>query len=117
MAAAVATLTVLRRGGVIEHLAATGQKIRVGIDQLARRHEVSIRQSGPAQMPMILFDDDADVRKGDLFCRTALARAVYFHPRHNMFLCAAHGDAEIEEALKAADAGLQAVAELVRAAA
>ncbi len=117
MAAAVATLTVLRRGGVIEHMAATGQKLRAGIDQLARRHEVSLRQTGPAQMPMILFDDDADFRKGELFCRTALAKGVYFHPRHNMFLCAAHGEAEIEEALKAADAGLQAVAEHARAAA
>ncbi len=33
-----------------------------------------------------------------------------------MFLCAAHGDAEIAEALAAADAGLAAVAELTPAA-
>ena len=57
------------------------------------------------------------VGKGDLFCRTALAQGVYFHPRHNMFLCAAHGEAEIAEALAAADAGLAAVARHMRAAA
>ncbi len=79
------------------------------------RHGVGLRQSGPPQMPMILFDDDADFRKGELFCRAALARGVYLHPRHNMFLCAAHGDAEIAEALAAADTGLAAVAELAPA--
>ncbi|MDQ8728490.1 aminotransferase class III-fold pyridoxal phosphate-dependent enzyme [Bradyrhizobium sp. LHD-71] len=117
MAAAAATLTVLRRDGIVEHLAAMGQKLRVGIDNLAGRHGVGLRQTGPVQMPMILFDDDADFRKGELFCRTALAQGVYFHPRHNMFLCSAHGEAEIEEALAAADAGLAAVAELAPAAA
>lgn len=117
MAAAVATLTVLRRDGVVAHLSAMGQKLRDGIDRLARRHGVGLRQSGPVQMPLILFEDDADFRKGELFCRSALAQGVYFHPRHNMFLCAAHGEAEIEEALGAADIGLAAVAEYMRAAA
>lgn len=117
MAAAVATLTVLRRDGTVEHLAAMGQKLRDGIDGLARRHGVGLRQSGPVQMPLILFDDDADFRKGELFCRSALAQGVYFHPRHNMFLCAAHGETEIEEALAAADIALAAVAKQMRPAA
>jgi glutamate-1-semialdehyde 2,1-aminomutase len=117
MAAAVATLTVLRRDGVVAHLEAMGQKLRDGLDDLARHHGVDLRQTGPVQMPMLLFDDDADLAKGERFCRAALAQGVYFHPRHNMFLCAAHGEAEIEEALAAADVGLAAVAEQARAAA
>jgi glutamate-1-semialdehyde 2,1-aminomutase len=109
MAAGMATLTVLRRGGVVEHLRAMGTRLRSGIDALAARHGVRLRQSGPVQMPLILFDDDADFRKAFLFCQTVLAKGVYFHPRHNMFLCAAHGEAEIDEALQAVDAGLAAV--------
>lgn len=110
MAAGVATLDVLRRGGVIEHLEAMGTRLRQGIEVAAARHGIRLRQSGPVQMPLILFEDDADFAKGNLFCQSALARGVYFHPRHNMFLSAAHGEAEIDEALAAADAALAAVA-------
>ncbi|WP_377847622.1 aminotransferase class III-fold pyridoxal phosphate-dependent enzyme [Bosea sp. UC22_33] len=117
MAAGIATLTVLRRGEVIDRLDAMGRRLRDGLDALAARHGVRLRQSGPVQMPLFLFEDDADFAKGNLFCQTALTRGVYFHPRHNMFLSAAHGEAEIDEALAAADAGLAAVAARNRAAA
>ena len=110
MAAAAATLKILRRGGVIEHLEAMGTRLRSGIGELARRHGVGLRQSGPVQMPLILFEDDPDFAKGSLFCQVALSRGVYFNPRHNMFLCLAHREAEIDFALAAADAGLAAVA-------
>jgi len=117
MAAAVATLTVLRRDGIVARLDAMGTRLRDGIYASAARHGVGLRQSGPVQMPLILFEDDADFAKGNLFCQTALARGVYFHPRHNMFLSAAHGEAEIDEALAAADIALAAVAGNSRAAA
>ncbi|AOO79410.1 aminotransferase class III-fold pyridoxal phosphate-dependent enzyme [Bosea vaviloviae] len=110
MAAAVATLTVLRRDNIVARLEAMGTRLRDAIDASAARHGVALRQSGPVQMPLILFEDDADFAKGNLFCQTALARGVYFHPRHNMFLSAAHGEAEIDEAIAAADTALAAVA-------
>ncbi|MDR6870827.1 glutamate-1-semialdehyde 2,1-aminomutase [Bosea sp. BE125] len=117
MAAAVATLTVLRRDNIVARLEAMGARLREGIEASAARHGVALRQSGPVQMPLILFEDDADFAKGNLFCQTALARGVYFHPRHNMFLSAAHGEAEIDEALAVADTALAAVAARSRAAA
>lgn len=114
MAAAAATLDIVRREPVIARMSAMGERLRAGVDALARAHGVSLRQSGPVQMPLILFDDDPLWRKGDLFCQVALSKGVYLHPRHNMFLCAAHGEAEIDEALRAIDAGLAAVAALPR---
>ncbi len=110
MAAAVATLNILRRGGVVEHMEAMGRRFRLGIETLATKHGVKLRQSGPVQMPLILFDNDPDFAIGSLFCQVALSRGVYFNPRHNMFLCLAHGVEEIDIALSAADAGLAAVA-------
>ena len=110
MAAALATMKIMRRGGVIEHLETMGTTLRSGIGALAQRHGVGLRQSGPVQMPLILFEDDPDFAKGNLFCQIALSRGVYFNPRHNMFLCRAHGEAEIDVALAAVDAGLTAVA-------
>lgn len=111
MAAALATLKVLRRDAVVERMSSMGERLRRGINSFAQRHGVKLRQSGPAQMPLILFDDDPHFDKGDLFCQVALSHGVYFHPRHNMFLCAAHGEAEIDEALAAADVALAAVSQ------
>lgn len=111
MAAAVATLKILRRDAVVERLAGMGTRLRDGIAASARRHGVRVRQTGPVQMPLVLFDADPEFHKGDLFCQVALSNGVYLHPRHNMFLCAAHGEAEIDEAVAAADAGLAAVAQ------
>jgi glutamate-1-semialdehyde 2,1-aminomutase len=63
-------------------------------------------------MPLMLFEDDADFALGNAFCSAALRAGAYFHPKHNMFLSAAHRPQDIERALQAADAGFAAVARL-----
>lgn len=112
MAAALATLDVVVRDDVPGQLARLGQRLRDGLAAGARRHGIGLRQSGPAQMPLVLFDDDAGSQKGDAFCVAMLANGVYFHPRHNMFLSAAHTEADIDTALAAAEHGFAAVASL-----
>ncbi len=110
MAAAIATLRKLQASDAVGHMARMGSRLRVGIEAQARHHEVGIRQSGPAQMPLILFDDDASLAKGNLFAATALGQGVYLHPWHNMFLSLAHREADIDRALEATDQALAAVA-------
>lgn len=112
MAAALATLKVVRRDDVPGRVAHLGQLLRDGLETRSRQFGVSIRQTGPAQMPMVLFNDDADFAKGAAFCSAALSKGVYFHPKHNMFLCAAHTEGDIAEALEAAEHGFAAVGEL-----
>jgi len=109
MAAALATLKVVRRDDVPAQLNRIGTMLREGLDTRALQYGVSIRQTGPVQMPLILFDDDADFRKGTAFCNAAIERGVYFHPKHNMFLCAAHTEADVATALAAAEHGFAAV--------
>ncbi len=109
MAAAMATLAELRRLDGPAHMRAMGERLRAGLATLATRHGIGIRQSGPPQMPLVLFDDDPDCRKGAAFCAAALRAGAYFHPRHNMFLSCAHREADIDLALQAADAGLAEV--------
>lgn len=111
MAAAVATLTVLKRDDGPARMARTGQMLRDGLAAAAARHGLDIRQSGPVQMPLMLFANDPDFAKGNRFCTAALREGVYFHPKHNMFLSTAHTDADIAQALRAADIGFAAVAE------
>jgi glutamate-1-semialdehyde 2,1-aminomutase len=110
MAAAVATLTVLEREDGPERMRRAGQKFRDGIAAQAARHGVALVNSGPPQMPLILFEGDVDHAKGARFTQETLARGVYLHPKHNMFLCLAHTDADIDEALQATDEALAVVA-------
>jgi len=112
MAAAVATVTALKRDDGIGHMRAMGERFRAGMDALATKHGVPIRQSGPVQMPLVLFENDADLAKANRFCSTALRAGAYFHPKHNMFLSVAHTAADIDAALVAADAGFTAVARM-----
>jgi len=109
MAAALATLREIRGGDYLERLVHAGERLREGLHAQAAAHGYVLRQSGPPQMPQILFDGDPDFRRGFAFCEEAQRRGVLLHPWHNMFLCAAHGDAEIDEALAATDEAFAAL--------
>ncbi|WP_052402456.1 aminotransferase class III-fold pyridoxal phosphate-dependent enzyme [Muricoccus aerilatus] len=110
MAAALATITELRRINGPARMKAMGERLRAGLDALSRQYRLPVRQTGPAQMPLMIFDNDPDWAKGDAFCVAALRHGAYFHPRHNMFLSCAHAEADIDRALEAAEAGFRAVA-------
>src|SRR5690606_7122192 len=110
MAAGVATLEIALREGLVARLERNGGLLRAGLATQATSHGVPVRQSGPVQMPLVLFEDDPDFTKGSLFCAEALARGAYLHPRHNMFLSLAHTEADIDRALSATDGAFAAVA-------
>ena len=110
MAAALATLEVLEQSGAIEHMARMGQLFRDGLARQAAAHGIGIRQTGPPQMPLVLFENDPGYKKGFRFTTEALQRGVYLHPKHNMFLCAAHTEADVAGALKATDEAFAVVA-------
>jgi len=112
MAAALATLDVLEKANAPEHMRAMGQRFRDGIAAQAARHGVGARQSGPPQMPTILFDDDPEGVLGSRFCAEALQRGVYLHPKHNMFLSLAHTPSDIDFALAVTDEAFKVVANL-----
>ena len=71
---------------------------------VARPNGLVLRQTGPAQMPTVLFADDVDVEKGRLFAAEALRGGAWIHPQHNMFLSAAMTEQDIDFALNAAEA-------------
>jgi glutamate-1-semialdehyde 2,1-aminomutase len=112
MAAALATIDVLEAEDGPLHMRAMGQRFRDGIAAQAARYGVGVRQSGPPQMPTILFDNDADHATGSRFASEALKRGVYLHPKHNMFLSNAHGAADIDVALSVTDEAFAVIAGL-----
>jgi glutamate-1-semialdehyde 2,1-aminomutase len=103
MAAALATLEILGSTNYLEHTVALGERLRHGLATVSAQHGFDLRQTGPVQMPQVLFADDPDFRVGFAFAEAMLERGVYVHPWHNMFLCAAMTDADIDLAVAAAD--------------
>ena len=110
MAAAIATLDVLEKTDGPRLMREMGQRLRDGIAAQSREFGIGVRQSGPPQMPTLLFDDDPACAKGERFTLEALKHGVYLHPKHNMFLSTAHTPADIDFALEATRAGFTALA-------
>ncbi|GAB1361377.1 aminotransferase class III-fold pyridoxal phosphate-dependent enzyme [Rhodobacter sp.] len=109
-AAALTTIKTLRDSDGIGHSRRMGERLREGFDRITKAHGLTLRQTGPAQMPVMLFDGDTELRIGNAFCLAALNHGIYLHPKHNMFLSAAHTEADIDTAIAAAEAALHDIA-------
>jgi glutamate-1-semialdehyde 2,1-aminomutase len=109
MAAAIETLRQIRETDYLERLTIAGRLFREGLRRQAARHGFGLRQTGPVQMPQVLFEDDPDFRVGYGWVTECLKRGVYLSPYHNMFLSSAHTEADIVEALAATDEAFDAL--------
>ncbi|MBS0489951.1 aminotransferase class III-fold pyridoxal phosphate-dependent enzyme [Phenylobacterium sp.] len=109
MAAALETLRLVRTTDYLERLTAMGERLSAGLTERAAAAGFGLRCSGPGQMPLYLFDEDPDLRKGFFFVSQMLERGIYLHPWHNMFLCAAMTEADIDGVLNAAEDSLAAL--------
>ena len=103
MAAALTTLKLVRESDYLERIDVLGLRLRDGLAERASAAGFGLRQTGPVTMPLFLFDADPDLRKGFCWSSAMLERGVYVHPFHNMFLCAAMTEADIDQALDAAE--------------
>ena len=109
MAASIATLDLIRTSDYLEKTTAIGEKLRAGFDSIARDNGFGLRQTGPAAMPLILFEDDKDFRLGYAWTSEMVKRGVYVHPWHNMFMCTAMTDGDVAIAHQAAEESFKAV--------
>jgi len=109
MAAGLETLKLIRETDYLEHTQRLGQALREGFDAAAARHGFTLRQTGPAELPLIMFDEDPGLKKGYFWCADMMRRGIYLHPWHNMFICNAMTDADIASAVEAADGAFAAL--------
>ncbi|HVI33609.1 aminotransferase class III-fold pyridoxal phosphate-dependent enzyme [Phenylobacterium sp.] len=109
MAAAIETLRQIRDTDYLERTIASGRRLREGLQQQAASHGFTLRQTGPAQMPQILFEDDPDFRIGYAWAAEALKGGAYLHPYHNMFVSGAHTLDDMGRILEATDQAFEAV--------
>lgn len=110
MAAALATLDALREEDGVARMRRAGELLREGLDAQARSHGFALRQTGPPQMPMVLFEDDPRIETGSRFASECVRRGVFLHPWHNMFLCTAHTPEDVKRALERTDDAFAALA-------
>lgn len=103
MAAAIKTLNLIKSTDYLECLTLAGRLFRDGLGKQAQQYGFSLRQTGPVQMPQILFEDDPEMRLGYFWTSSAIRRGVYLHPYHNMFMNAAMTPADVSEALVATE--------------
>jgi glutamate-1-semialdehyde 2,1-aminomutase len=103
MAASLATLEVIRETDYLEHTVALGRMLRSGFHERATAHGFELSQTGPVQMPMILFKHDSDFRFAMAFASEMILRGIYMIPHHNLFLCAAMTNDDITQTIDVAN--------------
>jgi glutamate-1-semialdehyde 2,1-aminomutase len=114
MAAAIATLRVIDREGVADHVWRVGARLIDGLNAGAARHRIDARAYGEPlpPMPFLAF---AEARARDAFYTEIYARGILLHPRHLWFISAAHRDADLDRTLDACDHAFAAAAAQTRA--
>lgn len=103
MAACLATLNLIRTTDYLERISALAQQLRSGIGEQAQRYGFDLRQTGPVEMPLMLFAGDTDLQLGNAWTGAAMQKGVYLHPYHNMFLSSAHSADDIARTLEATE--------------
>lgn len=123
VAAGLATVELLERdeGAALRHVARLGAMLRDGLAALGRTHGLPLRLQGPGPMFHMAFatllrateyrhvaaDDRASYQA---FCRAMLLEGVRLIERGLWYVSAAHGEADVEATLAAADRVLRGIA-------
>ncbi len=114
MAAGLATLEIMEREDSLARMRDWGTRFGEGLAAAAAARGLGIAVTGPPTMPYARFEDDDDSRAlADVFTAECGKHGLYLHPRHNWFVSAANDDRDLDQALAAVQAGVDAVASKV----
>ena len=106
MAASLKTLEIIRESDYLERTISMGDTLREGLESISRTAGLNISQTGPSQMPLIMFNDAHGARELKLtyaISEGMMNAGVHFHPFHNMFVNAAMTKADISYILDSAN--------------
>jgi glutamate-1-semialdehyde aminotransferase len=106
MAAALATLDLIEREGVLEKIAARGASLTAELEAIAQRRSLPVTLSPYPQMPFLYFDPELasdQPRRRDRFYGDLAQAGVFAHPRHHGFLCWRHNTADMDRLLSAVE--------------
>ncbi len=112
MAAALATLRIVKERGVAHHVWALGQRLIDGLNFIARDLDMPAVSYGEPfpPMPFLRFEHPNAATNDALrtaFYEAMLARGVLLHPRHMWFISYAHKAADIDITLEHARSAMR----------
>ncbi|MFP6854549.1 MAG: aminotransferase class III-fold pyridoxal phosphate-dependent enzyme [Opitutales bacterium] len=111
MAAALKCLQIAKERKVVKEMDRLGRLFGDGLETQSREVGIPLVVTGPSAMPFPWFEEDENLYLLQRFCGLSAENGLFLHPHHNWFLCGAHGDGEIEEALAITGPALVAMAE------
>lgn len=103
MAAAIATIDVLRETDGIERMRSSGERFQQGLAAQGKAHGFDVTLSGPPQLPFLSFADDPQFERARAWSGACAKNGVFVHPVHNWFLSTAHDHEAIDVALQRTD--------------
>ncbi len=123
ISAALATIDVMEKKDVINHLWCIGRELADGLRSIVAQKKVTAHIMGESPMPFLVFGDSKNYerlwyeeiyRNGDpgtdkdrllmyTFFNETIKRGVFFHPRHHWFTCFSHTEKDVEQTLEVAD--------------
>jgi glutamate-1-semialdehyde 2,1-aminomutase len=114
MVAAIETITILRSTDVLDRIRALGQRLLDGLSAAIAETGVAAEAVGYPVMPFMRFtDSDPGVRAHtrDSFYVETTRRGILLHPTHQWFVCGAHTEQDIDEAVAVCRDALAEVAD------
>lgn len=107
MAAALIVLRILEETDAIDHMARLGRRWEDEMTSIAEKAGHPVTFAGPPGLTYMAFDDDPDFYLMQRFSAEMMARGIFLHPYHHMFITAAHTDSDVDLTLEAADESLE----------
>jgi glutamate-1-semialdehyde aminotransferase len=112
MAAAIATISILRESGAIARVWNLGELLQAGLRDLIKQYDIEGEVVGFPPCPFLMFTSSDESRrqsaKTTFYSATTLG-GVFLHPNHHWFLSAAHTEEDIRETLDVCRLACEAV--------
>jgi glutamate-1-semialdehyde aminotransferase len=105
MAAALATIEILRSTNALATIWARGLQLQEGLRDLVAKWRVRANVAGYPPFPFLTFDAEHPRRSEAIaaFYTESTLRGLLLHPDHQWFVSSAHTEADIDETLAAID--------------
>ncbi len=112
MTAALVTLTMLEREGVLDAIGAFGARLGAELEAIVRESGLPVTTSPYAQMPFLHFDpalERGQVERRDRFYGALAGAGVFAHPRHHGFVCWRHDERDLDRVLDAVRSAIRSL--------
>ena len=114
MAAAIATISILRESDAIARVWMLGELLQSGLRDLMRQYDIEAQVVGFPPCPFLMFASPDETRRQcakTAFYSATTRGGVFFHPNHHWFLSAAHTEEDIRQTLDVCRLACEAVAD------